>query len=79
MHRFVRARDGIPYFYDRGGIVRSGAPIRVTIALDECILVRRDGAYRCARNDAAHLATHPQQGDRAKWPATTTALRPGTT
>lgn len=59
-HQFAAALTDQPYNY--GGIIRPRTPMRATIALDECVLVRRDGALQCGRTDPEHLAT-----DRHWW------------
>lgn len=43
--------------YSRGGLIDTGEPIRVTLALDECVVNKRDGQWQCVRTDPEHLAT----------------------
>ncbi|MGW5514637.1 hypothetical protein [Nocardia africana] len=49
-----RAELGIESPYSRGGYIPAAGPIRVALALDECVLTLDE---RCMRTDPGHLAT----------------------
>lgn len=52
-----RTEVGIEPPYSRGGVVEGWRPVRVTLALDECVLYRSGVEWECGRTDPAHLDT----------------------
>ncbi|MBF6416938.1 hypothetical protein [Nocardia cyriacigeorgica] len=57
LSEFAEAMHGRSYSY--GGFIPPTKPIRVGIAVDECVLVPARG-WACARTDPAHrAAAHP--------------------
>lgn len=52
--RFAERMDGMPF--NRGGIIPT-VPTRLVLDTDECVVAKRDGEWRCYRDDPAHVAT----------------------
>ncbi|WP_280332083.1 hypothetical protein [Nocardia wallacei] len=53
--RFAERMDNTPF--NRGGYIRPAETIRLKLATDECVVAKRDGEWRCYRDDPGHVAT----------------------
>lgn len=48
---------GIERPFNRGGFIQPSEPAQFTLAVDECVVNKRDGQWRCYRTDPVHVAT----------------------